>query len=68
MKASELRALSVEELTQKRDEFKEEHLRLRCNNALRQLQDVQMLKKRRRDIARINTILSEKQAQASTIS
>ncbi len=68
MKASELRALSVEELTQKRDEFKEEHLRLRCNNALKQLQDVQMLKKRRRDIARINTILGEKQAQASTIS
>ena len=63
MKASELRALPVNELEAKKNEFKEEYLRLRCGHVSRQLADVIMIKKTRRNIARINTVLNEKEKQ-----
>ncbi len=63
MKASELRALPVNELEAKRHDLKEEYLRLRCGHVSRQLADVIMIKKTRRNIARINTVLNEKQKQ-----
>ena len=65
MKASELRALPVNELDAKRNDLKEEYLRLRCRHVSRQLADVIMIKKTRRNIARINTVLNEKQKQLS---
>ena len=65
MKASELRALPVNELEAKRNDLKEEYLRLRCGHVSRQLADVNMIKKTRRNIARINTVLNEKQMQLS---
>ena len=65
MKASELRALPVNELEAKRNDLKEEYLRLRCGHVSRQLADVIMIKKPRRNIARINTVLNEKQKQLS---
>ncbi len=65
MKASELRALPVNELVAKRNDMKEEYLRLRCGHVSRQLADVIMIKKTRRNIARINTILNEKHNQLS---
>ena len=65
MKASELRALPMNELEAKRNDLKEEYLRLRCGHVSRQLADVIMIKKTRRDIARINTILNDKQKQLS---
>ena len=65
MKASELRALPVNELEAKRNDLKEECLRLRCGHVSRQLADVNMIKKTRRNIARINTVLNEKQMQLS---
>ena len=65
MKASELRALPVNELEAKRNDLKEEYLRLRCGHVSRQLADVNMIKKTRRNIARINTVLNEKQNQLS---
>ena len=65
MKASELRALPVNELEAKRNDLKEEYLRLRCGHTSRQLADVIMIKKTRRSIARINTVLNEKQKQLS---
>ena len=61
MKASELRALPVNELEAKKNDLKEEYLRLRCGHVSRQLADVIMIKKTRRNIARIITILNEKQ-------
>ena len=67
MKASELRALPVNELEAKRNDLKEEYLRLRCGHVSRQLADVIMTKKTRRNIARINTVLNEKQKQLSEI-
>ncbi len=63
MIASELRALPVEELVGKQRDLKEEYLRLRCNHVTRQLGDVTMIKKTRREIARLNTVLNEKQNQ-----
>ncbi len=61
MKASDIRALPLNELEAKRNELKEEYLRLRCGHVSRQLADVIMIKKTRRNIARINTVLNEKQ-------
>ena len=65
MKVSELRALPVNELEAKRNDLKEEYLRLRCGHVSRQLADVIMIKKTRRKIARVNTVLNEKQKQLS---
>ena len=65
MKASELRVLPLNELEAKRNELKEEYLRLRCGHVSRQLADVILIKKTRRNIARINTVLNEKQKQLS---
>ena len=63
MKASELRALPMNELEAKRNDLKEEYLRLRCGHVSRQLADVIMIRKTRRNIARINTVLNEKEKQ-----
>ena len=67
MKASELRALPVNELEAKMTDLKEEYLRLRCGHVSRQLADVIMIKKTRRNIARLNTVLTEIQAQQSQV-
>ena len=45
MKASELRALPVNELEAKMKDLKEEYLRLRCGHVSSQLADVVMIKK-----------------------
>ena len=60
MKASELRELTVDELNSKHQELKEEFMRIRCNTVLSTDSDVNQMKKTRKDIARINTILNEK--------
>ena len=65
MKASELRLLPVNELEAKRNELKEEYLRLRCGHVSRQLADVIIIRITRRNIARINTVLNEKKEQLS---
>ena len=67
MKASDLRALPVNELEAKKNDLKEEYLRLRCGHVSRQLADVLMIKKTRRNIARLNTVLTEIQAQQSQV-
>ena len=67
MKASELRALPVNELEAKMKDLKEEYLRLRCGHVSRQLADVVMIKKTRRNIARLNTVLTEIHTQQSIV-
>ena len=67
MKASELRALPVNELQAKMSDLKEEYLRLRCGHVSRQLADVIMIKKTRRNIARLNTVLTEIKAEQSQV-
>ena len=60
MKASEIRAKSAEEMTQELDELHKEQFNLRMQHATGQLTRSSELKRVRRDIARIKTVLSEK--------
>ncbi|QED28781.1 50S ribosomal protein L29 [Microvenator marinus] len=64
MKAVELREKSVEELTELESQMREELFRLRMKHYTGQLQRSSDLKEHRRTIARIQTILAERQAQA----
>ena len=64
MKANELRDKSVEELqAQLRDLYKDQ-FNNRMQSATGQLGQVHLLKGVRRDIARVKTIIAEKQKQA----
>ncbi len=62
MKAVELREKSMEELTELEAQLREELFRLRMKHYTGQLQQSAELKERRKDIARIQTILAERQA------
>lgn len=64
MKVSELRKLSVEELTEKLQEVEDEQLKTRCNLMTKQLENTALVRTGRRSISRINTIISEKKREA----
>lgn len=59
MKASEIRGLSKDEMARKVNELKEEFFNLRFQNATGQLENPQKMKKTKRDIARIKTVINE---------
>lgn len=61
MKAKDLRELTIEELKQRELDLREELFNLRYQHATHQLENTAKLKQLRRDIARIKTILREKQ-------
>lgn len=61
MRAKELRERTEEELLNSREEAKNGFFKDRIKNATHQLSDSSQLKKNRREIARINTILKERQ-------
>ena len=60
MKASEFRDLSIEELSVKEKELAESLFNLKFQHATGQLDNTGQLKKTRKDIARVKTILVEK--------
>lgn len=60
MTAKEIREQSVEELQTKVKELKFELFNLKLQKTLGQLQDTAKIRTVKRDIARINTILTEK--------
>ena len=62
-KASELRDLPVDELETRLSETKEELFNLRFQNATGQLDNYRRLGILRRDVARIHTILRERQLE-----
>jgi large subunit ribosomal protein L29 len=62
MKIKEIRDLGINELKQKNGEILEELFRLKIRHASGQLESTAMLKRLRKDIARINTVLKEKEA------
>ena len=62
MKPRELRDLSAEELANKEKEFLEEEFHLRFKHATGQLEKTDRLRKLRKDIARVKTIIREKEA------
>jgi len=65
MKASDVRAKSVDELRRDLMGLKKEQFNLRFQKASGQLENTGRVKQVRRDIARIKTILTEKNRQAT---
>ena len=61
MKASEVRDLKVDELRQREQELDDQVFRLRIQKAMGQLEAATKLKVLRRDLARIKTVLREKE-------
>ena len=61
MKASEVRAMSVAELNTKLDALKKDLFMLRMQHATNHLDNPTKISATRRDIARVKTILREKQ-------
>lgn len=63
MKISEIRDLSIDELKKKNDALVEELFNLRLRHAYSKLDSPAMLGNIRKDIARIKTVLVEKEAR-----
>ncbi|MCG6921377.1 MAG: 50S ribosomal protein L29 [Acidobacteriota bacterium] len=61
MKPSAMREMGTEELQHKQAELQEQLFRLRMQHSLGQLDNAMKLRVVRRDIARVNTILKQKQ-------
>lgn len=63
MKAAEIRELSVEQIQAKLNDAKEELMKLRFQQATGELQDTSRLRSVRRDVARLATVLTERQVE-----
>ena len=63
MKASEIRDLTLEELRQREEDISEELFNLKFQLATAQLENKMRVRQVKRDLARIKTIMREKQAQ-----
>jgi large subunit ribosomal protein L29 len=64
MKPQELREMEFDELVRKEAELKDQLFKLRFQNELGQLENSAKIQKIRKDIARIETILTEMKAKA----
>jgi large subunit ribosomal protein L29 len=64
MKAQEMRELTAAELETKLAELKKELFNLRLQHATNQLENVSKISEVKHDIARVNTVLREKQLAA----
>jgi len=64
MKAAELRELTIDELAQKERELKRKLFNLRFQHATGELDASAELKKARRDVARVKTLIVEKSQEA----
>ena len=62
MKANEIRSLSVEELEKKLADLKKDLFMLRMQHATNHLDNPTKISAARRDIARVKTVLREKQS------
>ena len=61
MKAKDIRALTTGQMLEKEKQYKEELFNLRFHQATGQLENTARLRQVRKNIARIKTILSEKE-------
>jgi large subunit ribosomal protein L29 len=61
MKISEMRDMTIEELQGKAIDFSEEICKLKIQHGIRPLENPAVLKNLRTKIARINTVINEKQ-------
>ncbi len=64
MKPAEVRALSDEDLVRRLDELQQELFNLRFQLTTRQLENYMRLEAVRRDIARVRTIMRERELEA----
>ena len=64
MKMSELKELTVDELNKQERDLKEEMFNLRMQQSSEQLENTARIREVRRTIARIETLLTERAAQA----
>ncbi|MGF1505442.1 MAG: 50S ribosomal protein L29 [Chloroflexi bacterium] len=64
MKASELREMDYEDLLYQLDDLKEAYFNLRFQQQIGQLEDTNQLRFVRRNIARVQTVLREKELEA----
>ena len=62
MKTNDIRKMSVEELNKTLKELKEELFNLRFQNTINQLDNPHKIAEVKKDIARVKTILNEKNA------
>ena len=65
MKAAEIRELSVAELNEKLSDLKAELFNLRFQHAVNQLENPMRIKAVKKDIARVNTLLRERELKDS---
>jgi large subunit ribosomal protein L29 len=63
MKARELRKLSLEDLLKKEEELRRQILILRFKKQIEGLKDKMVIRKARKDLARVLTIIREKQME-----
>ena len=61
MKVMEVRDLAVDELRQREQELDDQLFRLRIQKSMGQVEAAQKLKALRRDLARVKTVLREKE-------
>jgi large subunit ribosomal protein L29 len=61
MKATEIRDLAVDELRQREKEMDDQLFRLRIQKSMGQMEAAHKLKSVRRDLARVKTVLREKE-------
>ncbi|OFW03962.1 MAG: 50S ribosomal protein L29 [Acidobacteria bacterium RIFCSPLOWO2_02_FULL_67_36] len=61
MKVAEIRDLAVDELRQREKDMDDQLFRLRIQKSMGQLEAAQKLKTLRRDLARVKTVLREKE-------
>ncbi len=64
MKMTELKELTVDELNKQQRDLKEEMFNLRMQQSSEQLENTARIREVRRTIARIETLLTERAAQA----
>jgi large subunit ribosomal protein L29 len=65
MRANDIRELSVEEITKRVTELEEERFRLNFRSATEPLEDPLRLRWIRKDIARLKTILRERELESA---
>jgi len=63
MKASKLREMSVEELVNEREELSKQLFQLRLQKATGQLDNTSKVRLIRKDLARVETVMTEKERQ-----
>ena len=65
MKTADVRELTTDEILARIEGFQEEIFRLRFRSATQEIENPMLLRTLRRDIARLKTILNERQTQQS---